>query len=96
MGKKIRLKVTFTDGDGTRESLTSGASTTVVGMTAPIASDGTVATNEDTDYRFEADDFGFSGANVGDTLASVEIVTLSSAGVLRLRVSTKCIERGYF
>ena len=87
VGKRIRLKVSFTDGGRTQESLTSDASTTVAGKTGPIASDRTVTAREDTDYRFQAGDFGFSAANVGDTFASLEIVTLSSAGELWLELS---------
>ena len=50
----------------------------------PTASDATVTTAEDAAYAFRADDFGFSGAASGDTLASVRIVTLPGAGRLTL------------
>ena len=50
----------------------------------PTASDGTVTTAEDAAYAFRADDFAFSGAASGDTLASVRIVTLPAAGRLTL------------
>ena len=83
-GKAIKVDVSFTDGDGTAESLTSEATARVVGSTRPTASDGSVTVNEDTSHTFEAGDFGFSGANAGDTLASVKIVSLPSKGSLDL------------
>ena len=49
---------------------------------APTASNGTVTTNEDTDYAFTASDFNFSDA--GDALESVKIVTLPTSGELQL------------
>ena len=52
--------------------------------TAPTAADKTVTTAQDTAYTFEADDFGFTDTNAGDTLASVEIVTLPALGTLAL------------
>ena len=52
--------------------------------TAPTAADKTVTTAQDTAYTFEADDFGFTDTNAGDTLASVKIVTLPALGTLAL------------
>ena len=46
---------------------------------APTASDGTVATNEDTDHAFAATDFNYSDSD-GNTLASVKITELPAAG----------------
>ena len=48
------------------------------------ASDGLVTTDEDTPYRFAAGDFNFAGTDADDALASVKIVTGSSAGSLEL------------
>ena len=50
---------------------------------APLAANGEVSTNENTDYAFSAADFGFDGAD-GDTLASVKIVSLPAQGSLTL------------
>ncbi|MCY3654972.1 MAG: cadherin-like domain-containing protein [Cyanobacteria bacterium MAG IRC1_bin_28] len=52
--------------------------------TAPTGADKTVTTNEDTAYTFAAADFGFAAADAGDTLSSVKITTLESAGDLEL------------
>ena len=52
--------------------------------TAPTGADTTVTTLEDVAYAFAAAEFGFSDANSGDTLASVTVVTLPSAGELAL------------
>ena len=52
--------------------------------TAPTAANKTVTTGEDRAYAFTADDFGFDDDDAGDTLASVTIVTVPSAGTLAL------------
>ena len=83
-GKTIKVAVSFTDGDGTLESLTSEATGRVVATNRPTAANGRVTASEDTDYTFAAEDFGFSGVNASDTLASVKIVTLPSKGALEL------------
>ena len=61
--------------------ITVGTATT---NTAPTAADKTVTTGEDRAYAFTADDFGFDDDDAGDTLASVSIVTVPSAGTLAL------------
>ena len=87
---------TFTVSDGTAES--ASAYTMTVDVTdmpvvpvvpvvpganaAPTAANGEATTPEDTPYAFAAADFGFSDADMGDTLASVRIVTLPAAGSL--------------
>ena len=52
--------------------------------TAPTAADGTVTATEDTAYTFTAADFNFSATTGGDTLASVELLTLPALGALTL------------
>ena len=52
--------------------------------TPPAARDGMVTTEEDTPYPFTAGDFNFTDADSGDTLASVKITQLESAGDLEL------------
>ncbi len=89
-GKKVKVKVSFTDNDGTLETPTSDAypSSGAVAMSvvnaAPTAADKTVTTNEDTAYTFSVADFNFDDTDTGDTLSSVRITTLPSAGVLAL------------
>ena len=61
--------------------ITVGTATT---NTAPTAAHKTVTTGEDRAYAFTADDFGFDDDDAGDTLASVTIVTVPSAGTLAL------------
>ena len=71
-------------------SLTAGTDITVkltapgTTNTAPTAAHKTVTTGEDRAYAFTAADFGFDDADAGDTLASVTIVTVPSAGTLAL------------
>ena len=90
-GKKVKVKVSFTDNDGTVETRTSDAypSGTVamsVVNAAPTAADQTVTTNEDTAYTFSAADFNFADTDTGNTLSNVKIVTLpaSDKGMLKL------------
>ena len=86
-GRRSQVEVSFTDDDNNSEGpLVSGAypsSGTVVAApvlnTPPTASNGTVTTNEDTDYTFAATDFGFSDSN-GDALSSVKITGLPASG----------------
>ena len=77
----INVKVTAQD-----TTTTSTYTVVVTRNTAPTADDNTVTTDEDTDYAFTADDFGFADAD-GDTLASVKIVTLPVAGNGTLELS---------
>ena len=85
-GKTIKVRVTFDDDTGTTETLTSAVypSSGTVGNAAPTAADRTVTTAADTAYAFIAADFRFADSDVGDTLASVRIVTLPAAGTLAL------------
>ena len=83
-GKTIKVAVSFTDGNGTDESLTSEATGQVAATNRPTAAHGKVTVDEDASYTFGAGDFGFSGVNAGDTLASVKIATLPSDGTLEL------------
>ncbi|MDL1983033.1 MAG: DUF4347 domain-containing protein, partial [Deltaproteobacteria bacterium] len=50
---------------------------------APTAANNTVTTNENTTYTFSASDFNFTDID-GDTLASVKITSLETAGSLQL------------
>ncbi len=58
--------------------------TRTAGNVPPTASDKTVTTPEDTAYAFTAADFSFADGNPGDTLDSVKITQLESAGDLEL------------
>ena len=83
VGNKLRVKVSFTDDDGSGEELTSAATATVLANTAPRALDASVTTNEDTAYTFAAADFNFTDSD-GNALASVTVVTLPTEGTLTL------------
>ena len=88
VGKRVKVKVSFTDQDSYREQLTSDTSGVVQAQgtvnAVPTASDKTIVTNEDKNYKLKASDFGFADANTGDVLVSVKIVTLPAAGSLHL------------
>ena len=88
VGKKVKVKVSFTDNLSGVEERTSAATVTVTAAgttnTAPTAAHKTVTTGEDRAYTFTADDFGFMDADADDTLASVKIVTVPTPGELAL------------
>ena len=89
-GKKVKVKVSFTDelsGEEERTSAAYPSSGTVTAAgpnTAPTAANNTVTTGEDMAYAFTAGDFGFLDTDTGDTLASVKIVTPPGLGTLAL------------
>ena len=89
-GKKVKVKVNFTDQGSTAETVTSDEypSSGTIGTpnARPTAADGTVTTNEDTAYTFSAANFNFSDTD-GDTLSSVQIVTLPASGKGTLALS---------
>ena len=91
VGKKVKVKVSFTDNLSGEEERTSAAYPSPGTVTAasttntpPAAADNTVTAVAGTAYAFEADDFGFDDADAGDALASVKIVTLPAVGTLAL------------
>ncbi len=78
----IDFKATDNNGaDSTTETLTINVTAV---SEAPTASDKTLSINEDNSHTFNAADFSFSDADAGDTLQSVTITQLPSAGTLTL------------
>ncbi len=83
-GAAITLVATFTDGNGTVETISSSATAAVVNVNdLPGGMDATITPNEDTEYTFTAADFGYSDVE-GEALASIEIKSLESVGSLEL------------
>ncbi len=80
------ITVTAADGNGgtVNDTFTLTVTAAPPTNTPPTASDNTVTTDEDTAYTFDAADFNFSDADTGDTLASVKITGLETAGALQL------------
>ena len=95
-GTTIKVRVSFTDDASNAETLTSTATAAVAAApnTPPSASDGTVTTNEDTAYTFAAANFNFSDTDPGDTLESVEIITLPASGTGTLALSGTPVTAG--
>ena len=60
----------------------------------PTSAEQLVDADEDTDYTFTADDFGFADTDAGDSLASVKIVTLPASGEGTLTLSGTAIGSG--
>ena len=86
IGKRVKVRVSFTDLDGHDEALVSAAYPStgqVAADTAPTGADRTVTLPEDGSHTFSAADFGFSDGD-GDTLASVTIATVPDEGSLAL------------
>ena len=82
---QVQVSATNDEGTGTwSDSGTGSTSATVIVNTPPTATDGSVTTDEDTAYAFEAGDFNFSDTDSGDMLELVEVVTLPLAGMLTL------------
>ena len=96
LGTTIKVKVSFTDDANNPETLTSAATAVVSAApnTLPSASDGTVTTNEDTARTFAAADFNFLDTDPGDTLESVEIITLPASGTGTLALSGTPVTAG--
>ena len=86
VGKRIAVRVSFTDADGTTERVTSDATGTIQAQgatnAAPTGAGKTVTTAEDVPYAFQVADFGFADGDAGDTLQGVTVVTLPSEGAL--------------
>ena len=96
LGTTIKVRVSFTDDASNAETLTSAATAVVSAApnTLPSASDGTVTTNEDTARTFAAADFNFLDTDPGDTLESVEIITLPASGTGTLALSGTPVTAG--
>ena len=83
-GKKVKVKVSFTDNLSGEEERTSAAypssgTVTAAGTTntAPTAANNTVTTGEDRPYAFDGGRLRLhADTDTGDTLASVKIVTV--------------------
>lgn len=85
VGKLISVVASYTDGQGTAESVTSAATTAVANVNdAPTSADATVIGTEDTPLTIGLSSFGFADVDSGDTLASVTITSLPTAGKLQL------------
>ena len=100
-GKKVKVKVSFTDDLNGEEERTSAAypssgTVTAAASTnnAPTSTEQLVDADEDTDYTFSADDFGFADTDAGDSLVSVKIVTLPASGTGTLTLSGTAIGSG--
>ena len=95
-GTTIKVRVSFTDDASNAETLTSTATAVVSAApnTLPSASNGTVTTNEDTARTFAAADFNFLDTDPGDTLESVEIITLPASGTGTLALSGTPVTAG--
>ena len=82
----------FKVGDGTDFSSSAYTLTVTVNSVndAPSGTNNTVTTNEDTTYTFTTANFGFTDPNdaPANALLAVKIVTVPSAGVLKLGTTT--------
>ena len=90
VGKRLRVVVSFTDGEGLPETLTSEAwpagSATIAANQVPASSDKMVTIDEDPaqPYTFTRADFAFTDGDAGEMFGGVRIVTPQRAGLLSL------------
>ena len=71
--------------DGNGGTATQTVSVTITGTNdGPVATSSIVTATEDTTYTFSAEDFNFADVDDGDSLASVKITALETAGELTL------------
>ncbi len=78
----ITVTASATDRNGS--PLSDNDSGTLDVNDAPTGTDGTITLNEDSSHSFSADDFGFTDADLGDSLQAVRIDSLPTAGSLQL------------
>jgi len=86
VGAKVRVRVSFTDGQGNSETRTSSASETVVlPNVAPVTADADalVLSKAGFEYRFKLADFPFEDGDAGDQLAFVKLIDLPTDSLLR-------------
>lgn len=83
-GSKVRVTVSFVDGRGNREALSSSPSSTVEAA-GPVSSDSEVLAlpTPAFEYQFKLSDFPFEPGDSGETLGSITVLTLPSDAVLR-------------
>ena len=85
VGKAITVVASYTDGQGTAESVASTATVAVVNVNdAPTSSNATLPGTEDMSVSIALSSFGFADVDAGDSLASVKITALPTAGQLLL------------
>jgi hypothetical protein len=85
VGKLITVVGSYTDVQGTAESVTSAATSAVANVNdAPTSADASLTGTEDTALSIPLSSFGFTDIDTGDTLASVKITALPAVGQLRL------------
>ncbi len=84
-GQVLTQTYTVTVNDGQGGTVDQQVTVTITGTNdAPESADKTLTIDEDSQYTFEASDFSFSDVDDGDSLQSVKITTLPSAGSLVL------------
>jgi Tol biopolymer transport system component len=85
VGHTLDVVASYTDGQGTPESVTSAATAAVTNVNdPPSGADKTITTIGNTAYTFTAADFGFNDPNdsPANSLLAVKITTLPTAGSL--------------
>ena len=84
VGDSITIENVVTATDDQGESVTDTITVTINGTNdAPTGANNTVTTLEDSNYVFQASEFGFSDLDTGDALNRINIESLPTNGVLR-------------
>ena len=91
---EVQVRATNAEGDSGWSDPPESGRTNAPPNTAPTSADQYIEADEDTDYTFVADDFGFADTDADDSLASVKVVTLPASGTGTLTLSGTTIGSG--
>ena len=94
IGKKVKVRIDFTDKSGWDESTTSDAypDSDSIRQSPPTASDATISLLEDAIHTFSIADFNYMDVD-GDVLSSIQITDLPDLGALTLNGSAVAVNQ---
>ena len=95
-GKLLRVNVSYYDGLGKLETVSSNATNAVIKTnSAPTTVDASLLMAKTATYTFASADFPFADLDTGDALSAVVIYTLPTQGTLKLNGASFAAGDGY-
>ncbi|NBS09566.1 MAG: hypothetical protein EBT49_09090, partial [Betaproteobacteria bacterium] len=95
-GSLLRVNVSYYDGLGKLETVTSNATNAVIKTnSAPTTMDSALPMAKSATHPFAVADFPFADVDVGDALSAVMIYTLPTTGSLKLNGNSFAVGDGY-
>ena len=95
-GKLLRVNVSYYDGLGKLEMVSSNATNAVIKTnSAPTSVDASLLMAKTATYTFTSADFPFADLDTGDALSAVVIYTLPTQGTLKLNGASFAVGDGY-